>query len=140
MLSRALCSWMCVPSRFCLCMWLTLYRPGSFIEVRKILPPLTASSPEHPSFHVVALSLPGYGFSEASKKQSFRLAQYAEVCLFISRPDAPLTRSRSPTSSCYLSVTTNMVRLPPLWGAAPDFALPVTQGGDWGGFVSDVFC
>ncbi|KAK0435114.1 Alpha/Beta hydrolase protein [Desarmillaria tabescens] len=53
--------------------------PGSFIEVRKILPLLTASSPEHPSFHVVALSLPGYGFSEASKKQGFRLAQYAEV-------------------------------------------------------------
>ncbi|KAK0475985.1 Alpha/Beta hydrolase protein [Armillaria luteobubalina] len=53
--------------------------PGSFIEVRKILPLLTASSPEHPSFHVVALSLPGYGFSEAPKKQKFRLAQYAEV-------------------------------------------------------------
>ncbi|KAK0221191.1 Alpha/Beta hydrolase protein [Armillaria nabsnona] len=53
--------------------------PGSFIEVRKILPLLTESSSEHPSFHVVALSLPGYGFSEASKKQNFRLAQYAEV-------------------------------------------------------------
>ncbi|KAK0481259.1 Alpha/Beta hydrolase protein [Armillaria novae-zelandiae] len=53
--------------------------PGSFIEVRKILPLLTVSSSEHPSFHVVALSLPGYGFSEASKKQNFRLAQYAEV-------------------------------------------------------------
>ncbi len=54
--------------------------PGSFIEVRKILPLLTSSSPDHPSFHVVALSLPGYGFSEDSKKQGFRLAQYAEVC------------------------------------------------------------
>ncbi|KAK0488142.1 Alpha/Beta hydrolase protein [Armillaria luteobubalina] len=53
--------------------------PGSFIEVRKLLPLLTASSSEHPSFHVVALSLPGYGFSEASKKQNFRIAQYAEV-------------------------------------------------------------
>ncbi|PBK59211.1 alpha/beta-hydrolase [Armillaria solidipes] len=53
--------------------------PGSFIEVRKILPLLAASSPEYPSFHVVALSLPGYGFSEASKKQNFRIAQYAEV-------------------------------------------------------------
>ncbi|KAK0212085.1 Alpha/Beta hydrolase protein, partial [Desarmillaria ectypa] len=53
--------------------------PGSFIEVRKILPLLTASSAEHPSFHVVALSLPGYGFSQASKKQNFRSAQYAEV-------------------------------------------------------------
>ncbi len=27
--------------------------------------------PEHPSFHVVALSLPGYGFSEAPKKRGF---------------------------------------------------------------------
>jgi pimeloyl-ACP methyl ester carboxylesterase len=53
--------------------------PGSFLEVRKILPLLTASSPEHPSFHVVALSLPGYGFSEAPRKQGFGANQYAEV-------------------------------------------------------------
>ncbi|KIJ65505.1 hypothetical protein HYDPIDRAFT_110600 [Hydnomerulius pinastri MD-312] len=53
--------------------------PGSFYEVRKLLPLLTASSPEHPSFHVVALSLPGYGFSEAPRKQGFAGAQYAEV-------------------------------------------------------------
>ncbi|KAF8141469.1 Alpha/Beta hydrolase protein [Boletus edulis] len=53
--------------------------PGGFIEVRKILPLLTASSPEHPSFHVVALSLPGYGFSEAPRKQGFSNKQFAEV-------------------------------------------------------------
>jgi pimeloyl-ACP methyl ester carboxylesterase len=53
--------------------------PGSFYEVRKLLPLLTAASPEHPSFHVVALSLPGYGFSEAPRKQGFAGAQYAEV-------------------------------------------------------------
>ncbi|KAG0703815.1 Alpha/Beta hydrolase protein [Suillus ampliporus] len=53
--------------------------PGSFLEVRKILPLLTASSPEHPSFHVVALSLPGFGFSEAPHTQGFALNQYAEV-------------------------------------------------------------
>jgi hypothetical protein len=64
--------------------------PGSFIEVRKILPLLTASSPEHPSFHVVALNLPGYGFSEASKKQNFRIAQYAEVRIFTGRLYLPL--------------------------------------------------
>ncbi|KAG2356320.1 Alpha/Beta hydrolase protein [Suillus spraguei] len=40
---------------------------------------LTASAPEHPSFHVVALSLPGYGFSEAPRKQGFGINQYAEV-------------------------------------------------------------
>ncbi|KAF9267373.1 alpha/beta-hydrolase [Marasmius fiardii PR-910] len=53
--------------------------PGSFIEARKILPLLTQSSSKHPSFHVVALSLPGYGFSEAPSKPGFRAVQYAEV-------------------------------------------------------------
>jgi len=53
--------------------------PGTFHEVRKLLPLLTASFPDHPSFHVVALSLPGYGFSEAPRKQGFAIKQYAEV-------------------------------------------------------------
>ncbi|KAG2046542.1 alpha/beta-hydrolase [Suillus hirtellus] len=53
--------------------------PGSFLEVGKILPFLTSSAPEHPSFHVVALSLPGFGFSEAPHKQGFAINQYAEV-------------------------------------------------------------
>lgn len=55
--------------------------PGSFLEVRKILPLLTATSPKHPSFNVVAFSLPGYGFSEAPRNKGFRSAQYAEVCM-----------------------------------------------------------
>ncbi len=59
--------------------------PGSFIEVRKILPLLTASSPDYPSFHVVALSLPGYGFSQATKKQGFKTGQHAEVNMMSSR-------------------------------------------------------
>jgi hypothetical protein len=54
--------------------------PGSFLEVRKILPLLTAASLEHPSFNVVAMSLPGYAFSEGPKKKGFASAQYAEVC------------------------------------------------------------
>ncbi|KAF4617644.1 hypothetical protein D9613_005859 [Agrocybe pediades] len=53
--------------------------PGSFIEVRKILPLLIEGSPEHPAFHVVALGLPGYGFSEAPKKPGFEITQMAEV-------------------------------------------------------------
>ncbi|KAJ7644586.1 Alpha/Beta hydrolase protein [Roridomyces roridus] len=53
--------------------------PGNFLEVRKILPLLVESSPDHPSFHVVALGLPGYGFSEAPKTKGFKLDQYAEV-------------------------------------------------------------
>ncbi|KAJ7081585.1 Alpha/Beta hydrolase protein [Mycena belliarum] len=44
--------------------------PGNFLEVRKILPLF---------FSVVALSLPGYGFSEAPRMKGFKLDQYAEV-------------------------------------------------------------
>ncbi|KAF8957259.1 Alpha/Beta hydrolase protein [Flammula alnicola] len=53
--------------------------PGSFIEVRKILPLLTEASPDHPSFHVVAFSLPGYGFSDAPRTKGFQISQYAET-------------------------------------------------------------
>ncbi|TFK24940.1 epoxide hydrolase [Coprinopsis marcescibilis] len=53
--------------------------PGSFIEIRKILPLLLQASPEHPSFTVVALSLPGYGFSEAPSKKGFEGNQMAET-------------------------------------------------------------
>jgi hypothetical protein len=58
---------------------LSISGPGSLFEVRKILPLLTATSTDHPSFHVVALSLPGYGFSEAPSKKGFGTQQYAEV-------------------------------------------------------------
>ncbi|KAL0958908.1 hypothetical protein HGRIS_014226 [Hohenbuehelia grisea] len=53
--------------------------PGSFIEARKILSLLVTASADQPSFHVVALSLPGYGFSEAPKKKGFGIQHYAEV-------------------------------------------------------------
>ncbi|THH27461.1 hypothetical protein EUX98_g6740 [Antrodiella citrinella] len=53
--------------------------PGHFLEVTKILPLLTSSSGKYPSFHVVALSLPGYGFSEGPKKKRFAISKYAEV-------------------------------------------------------------
>ncbi|KAF9005506.1 Alpha/Beta hydrolase protein [Cyathus striatus] len=53
--------------------------PGSIIEVRKILPLLIQASPDHPSFHVVTFSLPGYGFSEAPKKKGFALQEFAQV-------------------------------------------------------------
>ncbi|KIJ49111.1 hypothetical protein M422DRAFT_28108 [Sphaerobolus stellatus SS14] len=54
--------------------------PGSFIEVAKILPLLISPTSEgEPSFHVVAFSLPGYGFSEGPKKKGFSANQYAEV-------------------------------------------------------------
>ncbi|KAF8957260.1 Alpha/Beta hydrolase protein [Flammula alnicola] len=53
--------------------------PGGFFEVRKILPLLTEAKTDQPSFHVVAFSLPGFGFSEAPKKKGFAISQYAEV-------------------------------------------------------------
>src|SRR6187551_2324034 len=56
-----------------------LVGPGSFIEVRKVLPLLTAVEEGHPSFDVVALGLPGYGFSEGAKKKGFDLKKYGEV-------------------------------------------------------------
>jgi len=47
--------------------------------VKKVLPLLTAAAPDSPSFHVVALSLPNFGFSQGVTKKGFRAAQYAEV-------------------------------------------------------------
>ncbi|KAK7439024.1 hypothetical protein VKT23_017730 [Stygiomarasmius scandens] len=55
--------------------------PGSFADVRKILPLLVKASPDgkFPSFHVVAISLPGFGFSDAPKKSGFIHDYHAEV-------------------------------------------------------------
>ncbi|KAJ3999059.1 hypothetical protein F5050DRAFT_1710054 [Lentinula boryana] len=58
-----------------------LVGPGSFLEVLKILPPLTQPDQDGvPSFYVVALSLPDFAFSKTPKQQSNSLTQYAEVC------------------------------------------------------------
>ncbi|KAF9073128.1 Alpha/Beta hydrolase protein [Rhodocollybia butyracea] len=56
-------------------------RPGGFFEAQKIIPLLTKAheSSQLPTFDVVALSLPGYGFSEGPKKKGFSIKQYAEV-------------------------------------------------------------
>jgi hypothetical protein len=54
--------------------------PGSFLEVTKLIEELPKGSRPHPAFHVVALSLPNYGFSEGSKKKGFAIEQYAETC------------------------------------------------------------
>ena len=48
------------------------------MEVQKLLPYLAA--PGGPAFHVVAPSLPNYGFSEGVSKRGFAGAQYAETC------------------------------------------------------------
>jgi len=55
--------------------------PGSFLEVVKILPLLTnPSDPSSPTFHVVAPSLPNFGFSSAPTKPGFTIRHYAETC------------------------------------------------------------
>jgi len=52
--------------------------PGSFKEVQHLLPLLSA--PGGPAFHIVAPSLPNFGFSSGVKTRGFALAQYAETC------------------------------------------------------------
>lgn len=54
--------------------------PGSFIEVTKILPLLIKGGQDFPAFHVVAPSLINFGFSDASAKKGFAVAQHAETC------------------------------------------------------------
>ncbi|KAI2470448.1 alpha/beta-hydrolase [Annulohypoxylon bovei var. microspora] len=55
--------------------------PGSFIEVSKILPLLTSSTEDdEPTFHVVAPSLPNFGFSQRTSKPGFGIPQHAEAC------------------------------------------------------------
>lgn len=48
------------------------------MEVLRLLPLLQETG--GPAFHIVAPSLPNYGFSEGVKKRGFGLAQYAETC------------------------------------------------------------
>ncbi|KAF8258650.1 Alpha/Beta hydrolase protein [Lactarius quietus] len=53
--------------------------PGSFLEATKVLPLLTAGSADHPAFHVVAPSLPGYAWSEGVLEKGFVVDNYAEL-------------------------------------------------------------
>lgn len=54
--------------------------PGSFIEATKILPLLTAKQENGPDFHLVAPSLPNFGFSSRIPKKGFGLRQYTDTC------------------------------------------------------------
>ena len=53
--------------------------PGSYDEVKKILPELVQGGKAHPAFHVVAPSMANFGFSEGTKKKGFGVKQHAEV-------------------------------------------------------------
>lgn len=52
--------------------------PGSFIEVKKLLPLLKGGDGQ-PAFHVVAPSLPNFGFSSGITRKGFTLDKYAET-------------------------------------------------------------
>ncbi|KAI1082402.1 epoxide hydrolase 1 [Whalleya microplaca] len=55
--------------------------PGSFYEVVKCLPLFAESENSGgPAFHVIAPSLPNFGFSSRIDKPGFSLKQYAETC------------------------------------------------------------
>ncbi|KAK4546147.1 hypothetical protein LTR36_002284 [Oleoguttula mirabilis] len=55
--------------------------PGSFLEVKKLLPLLTEPDNDGGvAFHVVAPSLPNFGFSQGVQQRGFGLRQYAETC------------------------------------------------------------
>lgn len=54
--------------------------PGSFLEAEHILPLLTApEDPHHQAFHVIAPSLPGFGFSQAPRNAGFSPKKIAAV-------------------------------------------------------------
>ena len=53
--------------------------PGTFYEVIKLLPLLIQGDQSAPAFHVVAPSLPNFGFSEGIKKKGFGIAEYAKA-------------------------------------------------------------
>lgn len=53
--------------------------PGSFLEITKLLPLLKGGDGK-PAFHVVAPSLPNYGFSGPALKKGFNIRCYAEAC------------------------------------------------------------
>lgn len=53
--------------------------PGNFLEVSKLLPLLCSGGEEFPAFHIVAPSLPNFGFSSGTSKRGFSLPQYAET-------------------------------------------------------------
>lgn len=56
--------------------------------MRKLAPLLTEGTADVPAFHLVALSLPGCGFSQGPSTKGFDLDQYAEVMEHL--PDAAL--------------------------------------------------
>lgn len=80
--------------------------PGSFLEARKIIHPLTTpSSPETQAFHVIAPSIPGFGPGDAPEKSGF----------------GPVT-----TAKAFKILMVEVL----------GYDKFVTQGGDWGAMIT----
>ncbi|KAK3176725.1 hypothetical protein OEA41_008050 [Lepraria neglecta] len=80
--------------------------PGSFLETRKILKPLTSpSNPKDQAFHLIVPSLPGYGPGPAPQKSGF----------------GPVTSAKA-----FKLLMVDVL----------GYDKFVTQGGDWGAFVT----
>ncbi|KAH9017883.1 Alpha/Beta hydrolase protein [Lactarius hengduanensis] len=94
--------------------------PGCFLEVTKVLPLLTAVSVDHPSFHVVAPSLPGYAWSEGVLEKGFHAKHYAEMTLAL---------GSSRYCADHLYPTTQLFNKLMISLGYTEY---VTQGGDWG--------
>ena len=52
--------------------------PGSFLEAIKIITQKLTNGGEQPALHLVAPSLPNFGFSEGTKRKGFAIEQYAQ--------------------------------------------------------------
>ncbi|KAF9740665.1 hypothetical protein PMIN06_012617 [Paraphaeosphaeria minitans] len=76
--------------------------PGSFLEVQKLLPLLKGDG-DSPAFHIVARSLPNFGFSQRITKPGFALEQYAQTChrlmLDLGYPNPRLAHQHDPRAS-----------------------------------------
>lgn len=97
-----------------------------------MLPLLAKTKDGEPAFHIVAPSLPNFGFSQGIKKKGFMLPQYAETChklmLELGYPQyGKHSFNSAPKPS--LRFQRKVLDADPSNGA-------VTQGGDWGFWIT----
>ena len=97
--------------------------PGNFLEVVKLLPLLKEGRDGAPAFHIVAPSLPNFGFSDGVKKRGFALPQYAETCHKLMLQLGYDQYGKRKRIIDYSVRSNNLI---------------VTQGGDWGSHITRV--
>ncbi|KGO76089.1 Alpha/beta hydrolase fold-1 [Penicillium italicum] len=97
-------------------------RPGSFLEVTKLIPLLTTNNGDGPVFDVVAPSLPNFGFSQGVKKAERIRAGTVRRSSTQSDDRTRLRRIRQARF------------IPP--EKRPTNSRAVIQGGDWGSMIA----